>query len=73
MTILNDILTEKKMEVSKLKKDSFIKGPEKKVPTFKERVKQSSHMNIIAEIKRASPSKGEIDLGVDPIVESKTI
>ena len=71
MTILNDILTEKKMEVSKLKKDSFIKGPEKKVPTFKERVQQSSHMNIIAEIKRASPSKGEIDLGVDPIARAK--
>ena len=71
MTILDKIIAEKRKEVVELKKKNIEPVIEKRVPMFKEKVKQSNQMNIIAEIKRASPSKGEIDSSVDPIARAK--
>ena len=70
MTILDQILAEKKKEVKRLKDLTFTQAPHKKVPTFQEQVIQSKQMSVIAEIKRASPSKGTINQDVDPIQQA---
>ncbi len=73
MTILDKIIAQKRKELVDLINLPLLKEVEKPVPTFKEQVASSSNMSIIAEIKRASPSKGAIDLTVDPIRTSKDI
>lgn len=71
MTILDDILKQKKIELTELIHKKLMKPVGKAKPSFKERVAASERMNIIAEIKRASPSRGAIDLKVDPIEQAK--
>ncbi|WP_010651857.1 indole-3-glycerol phosphate synthase TrpC [Oceanobacillus massiliensis] len=71
MTFLEKILAEKAKEVSSLKQEPVHERPNKNVPTFKERIAASSTMNIIAEIKRSSPSKGAIQMDVDPIEQAR--
>ncbi|MFC4024797.1 indole-3-glycerol phosphate synthase TrpC [Oceanobacillus longus] len=71
MTILDKILTEKAKEIVQLINVPLLEGSKKSVPTFKSIVASSPNMNIIAEIKRSSPSKGAIDMEVDPIEQAK--
>lgn len=71
MSILNEILAEKEKEIIQLKKQTFEPIRYKKITTFKERAAASTTMNVIAEIKRASPSKGAIDMTVDPVAQAK--
>jgi indole-3-glycerol phosphate synthase len=70
LSILQKILTEKEKEVTALRLQSFDEPPVKFIPTFKKLVETSDTMNVIAEIKRASPSKGEINMGVDPVQQA---
>ncbi|GAB3046176.1 indole-3-glycerol phosphate synthase TrpC [Virgibacillus ainsalahensis] len=71
MSILEKILVEKEKEVTQLKTQTFETLHDKKITTFKEKVASSSNMNIISEIKRSSPSKGEIKMDVDPVTQAK--
>lgn len=71
MTILDKIIAEKKHEVIALKKQTIEQKTYPKITTFYERVKAKSTMAVISEIKRASPSKGMINEGVDPIKQAK--
>ncbi|WP_368653941.1 indole-3-glycerol phosphate synthase TrpC [Ornithinibacillus sp. 4-3] len=71
MTILDKILIEKAKEVEKLKEKTYDTASTYTGQTFRERIR-SSHMNIISEIKRSSPSKGEIQMDVNPIEQAKT-
>lgn len=71
MTILDKILAEKAKEIVELINIPLLEGAKKSIPTFKSKVTSSSNMNIIAEIKRSSPSKGAIDMEVDPIEQAK--
>ncbi len=71
MTILDKILAEKKEEVIRLQGQTFEPKIYQKTPSFKEKVAASSTMNVIAEIKRSSPSKGAIDMTVDPVSQAK--
>ncbi|MCM3398959.1 indole-3-glycerol phosphate synthase TrpC [Oceanobacillus profundus] len=70
MTFLEKILTEKAKEVAKLKTKTIEQKNHSPIPTFKSRVKGAAHMNIIAEIKRSSPSKGAIHMNVDPVKQA---
>ncbi len=72
-TILDKILKEKEREVLFLQQN--YRSPDQlssqSVPSITESFRQSSTLNIIAEIKRASPSKGNIDLTIDPVKQAK--
>lgn len=71
MTILDKIIEKKIEEVKLLSGNEFATVEYEPVPTFKSLVESSNKMNIIAEIKRASPSKGEINSNVDPVQQAK--
>ncbi|WP_100331219.1 indole-3-glycerol phosphate synthase TrpC [Bacillus xiapuensis] len=68
VTVLDRILRKKEEEVEQLKRDFpfGIRVNRKTHPSLYERFRKSKTMNIISEIKRASPSKGAIHLHVNP-------
>ncbi len=68
MTILEKILAEKEKEVATLKKNykpGMLQAKRAPVSLY-DSFRQSKNMSIIAEMKRASPSKGLINDGVEP-------
>ncbi|WP_010529284.1 indole-3-glycerol phosphate synthase TrpC [Lentibacillus jeotgali] len=73
MTILDKIVRQKQIEVEQLKKRPIPDSPvtADQVTSIAQTFQNTDHMNIIAEIKRASPSKGSIDLDVDPVKQAK--
>ncbi|MGE1161938.1 indole-3-glycerol phosphate synthase TrpC [Peribacillus simplex] len=71
--ILTKIIEQKKVEVAKLKKemdldDSVMINIVR--PSLVENLKMAKSMAVIAEIKRASPSKGDIKINVNPIEQA---
>lgn len=72
MTILDKIIRQKEKEVALLKDQRF-EMTRVKIPslTVAKTFKESGQMNVIAEIKRASPSKGSINPSVDPVIQAK--
>ncbi|QDP41779.1 indole-3-glycerol phosphate synthase TrpC [Radiobacillus deserti] len=73
MTILDKILAEKEKEVATLKKNyrPEIKIEKQASGSLYRSFMESNNMNIIAEIKRASPSKGVINDQMDPSAQGK--
>ncbi|MGM8211357.1 indole-3-glycerol phosphate synthase TrpC [Virgibacillus sp. W0430] len=71
MSILDKILKEKKKEIEILQNQTFSSSAHKNVPTLHEQIKGATQISIIAEIKRASPSKGNIHMNVDPVQQAK--
>lgn len=70
--ILMKIIEQKKVEVAKLKErdldDSVLINIVR--PSLVENLKTAKSMAVIAEIKRASPSKGDIKINVNPIEQA---
>ena len=68
MTILAQILAVKKQEVAQLKSSFRLAGNPRSTPiySFIERCQASESLQLIAEFKRASPSKGMINAKLDP-------
>lgn len=72
-TILAEILAKKQEEVERLKQ-TFQAGTYERDHSKRSlytRFFQSEKMNIISEIKRASPSKGDININIDPVQQAK--
>jgi indole-3-glycerol phosphate synthase len=72
MTILDQIIEHKKTILPELKakKPSF-QVMKKNRPSLYDELRKSNTLQIIAEMKRASPSKGIINDGVNPIEQAK--
>lgn len=71
MTILDKILHEKKSEVARLLvEDRAIDGKVVTRPSLFEKLIKADHLHVIAEMKRASPSKGLIAEGTDPVAQA---
>ncbi len=68
-TILEKIIQQKRVEVEQLKVNGFdlIKNVNRSIPSFYESCMKNEQMSVIAEVKRASPSKGDIHKQVDPV------
>lgn len=71
MTILQTILDEKIVEVAKLVKQPIQKTMDLPIYSLYERLKGQQHLQVISEIKRASPSKGMINDHVNPVEQAK--
>ncbi|MFC5540940.1 indole-3-glycerol phosphate synthase TrpC [Ureibacillus suwonensis] len=72
MTILDTIIEHKKSILPQLKRTTpDLNAPIKKRPSLYETLKKSDTLQIIAEMKRASPSKGIINADVDPVEQAK--
>ncbi|MFD2307707.1 indole-3-glycerol phosphate synthase TrpC [Enterococcus termitis] len=70
MDFLEKIITEKKQEIQKMPLEKL--QPLRQTTSFYERVKKNPEkIHIIGEVKRASPSKGAINLSVNVIEQAK--
>ena len=73
MTILDKILHEKKSEVARLLAENNVLNKEGVArPSLLDRLVKADHLHVIAEMKRASPSKGLIVEGADPVAQART-
>lgn len=71
-TILDKILDVKRKEVVEMKNSvQHVGNPPHTQNSLLKRIEKGSDMTIIAEFKRASPSKGDINLGVSPEIQAQ--
>ncbi len=73
MNILNKILEQKQIEVVALleQPDPLANFTEKPRPSLFEQLREAETLQVISEMKRASPSKGLIAEGTDPVAQAK--
>ncbi|MBC2339423.1 indole-3-glycerol phosphate synthase TrpC [Listeria welshimeri] len=71
MTFLEEILAQKEIEVAEMPLEK-VKDKRETYPFYDFLKAHPEKMQLIAEVKRASPSKGEINMGVDPVTQAKS-
>lgn len=74
MTILEKILQTKRLEVKQLLMEETVVSCETltKRPSLFEVLKESNRLEVLSEMKRASPSKGMIAGNTDPVAQAKS-
>jgi indole-3-glycerol phosphate synthase len=72
MTILDRIIAQKEMEVRELKAiyPCGQAKPQRRMSLY-DSIRRSDMLSVIAEVKRASPSKGNIHEHADPVMQAK--
>ncbi|WP_031547357.1 indole-3-glycerol phosphate synthase TrpC [Salinicoccus luteus] len=62
--ILEEIISHKRIEIQSLGAQQIIRS--RKPVSFRERIESSGTMAVIGEVKRASPSRGDINISIKP-------
>lgn len=70
MTFLDTIVKDKREELKNFPPQIEI-HKQRKTQSFKEKLDCNSNIQVIAEVKRASPSKGDMNLKMDPVDQAK--
>lgn len=71
MNILDRIIDTKRLEVAQLKMTGVPSAEHRPLNPSIHQSLGGTDLSVIAEIKRASPSKGDISLNVDPVAQAK--
>lgn len=67
--ILEEIISHKRIEIEAMSTQEIVRS--RRPVSFRERLEKADTMSVIGEVKRASPSKGDINIDIDPKAQAE--